>query len=559
MALDLLIRNGLVVDGSGLPGYRADVGVKDGQIADIGRLNDSAARTIDAGGLVVAPGFIDHHTHLDAQILWDPYGTSEPAHGVTSVVMGNCGLALAPVRRGGEDALVKSFVRVEAMPREALVAGVPWGWTSYGDYLNRLEGKVGVNVGGLVGHIALRHAVMGEEAVERPATDEEVEVMRGLVREALQGGALGMSTNRNERHFREDGKPVSSRLAGDDEFFALCDVVAQANSGVIQVILGFNKVEQIPWYDTLARRTGRPIIWQIVLHSWNQPTLWREQLKAIAPTFRAGYRAYGLTNTAPLYRRFTINNVQVFDEFPLWKNVMFLPRPVRNQALRDADTRLKLRADFEADRPVTFHRRWDLLEVVGVGKPEHEPYLHKSVAEMAAMRGQHPMDAFLDVALDDEELTILTANGGDPEATGEILRSPYILIGESDAGAHVQFDANFGYGTFLLGHWVRQKGLMSLEQAVHKLSFQVASIYGIEGRGLIRRGYAADLTLFDPNTIKPCDPEWAQDYPANTKRMVQGSEGLHYTIVNGQVIYEDGRLSGDLPGQVLRGGAFRPR
>jgi N-acyl-D-amino-acid deacylase len=558
MALDLLIRNGLVVDGSGLPGYRADVGVKDGQIADIGRLNDSAARTIDAGGLVVAPGFIDHHTHLDAQILWDPYGTSEPAHGVTSVVMGNCGLALAPVRRGGEDALVKSFVRVEAMPREALVAGVPWGWTSYGDYLNRLEGKVGVNVGGLVGHIALRHAVMGEEAVERPATDEEVEVMRGLVREALQGGALGMSTNRNERHFREDGKPVSSRLAGDDEFFALCDVVAQANSGVIQVILGFNKVEQIPWYDTLARRTGRPIIWQIVLHSWNQPTLWREQLKAIAPTFRAGYRAYGLTNTAPLYRRFTINNVQVFDEFPLWKNVMFLPRPVRNQALRDADTRLKLRADFEADRPVTFHRRWDLLEVVGVGKPEHEPYLHKSVAEMAAMRGQHPMDAFLDVALDDEELTILTANGGDPEATGEILRSPYILIGESDAGAHVQFDANFGYGTFLLGHWVRQKGLMSLEQAVHKLSFQVASIYGIEGRGLIRRGYAADLTLFDPNTIKPCDPEWAQDYPANTKRMVQGSEGLHYTIVNGQVIYEDGRLSGDLPGQVLRGGAFRP-
>jgi N-acyl-D-aspartate/D-glutamate deacylase len=557
MSFDLLIRDGVVVDGSGLPRYRADVGVKDGKIAEVGRLRESAARTIDAGGLVVAPGFIDHHTHLDAQILWDPYGTSEPAHGVTTVVMGNCGLALAPVRPGGEDALVKSFVRVEAMPREALEAGVPWGWRSYGDYLDRLEGKVGVNVAGLVGHIAVRHAVMGEEAVEREATDEEVDVMKGLVHEALEGGALGMSTNRNERHFREDGKPVSSRLASDDELFALCDVFGEANTGVIQVILGFNKVEHMPWYDALAKRTGRPIIWQIVLHSWNQPTLWREQLEAIAPTFRDGYRAYGLTNTAPLYRRFTIDNVQVFDEFPVWKNVMFLPKAVRNQALADPETRRKLKDDFNADRPVTFHRRWDLLEVIGVGQPENQRYLHKSLADVAAMRGQDPIDAFLDVALDDPGLTVLTSNGGDPEATRQILSSPYILIGESDAGAHVQFDANFGYGTFLLSNWVRDKGLMSLEQAVHKLTFQVASIYGIEGRGLIRPGYAADLTLFDPDTVAPCEPEWAEDFPANTKRMVQRSEGLYYTIVNGAAIYDHGALSGDLPGTVIRGSALR--
>lgn len=558
MSLDLLIRDGLVVDGSGLPGYRADVGIKDGKIADIGRLHESAAHVIDAGGKVVAPGFIDHHTHLDAQILWDPYGTSEPAHGVTTVVMGNCGLALAPVRPGGEDALVKSFVRVEAMPREALVAGVPWGWRSYGDYLDGLDGKIGVNVAGLVGHIAIRHAVMGEEAVERAATDEETEAMKGLVQEALDGGAVGMSTNRNERHFREDAKPVSSRLADDDELFALCDVVGTANRGVIQVILGFNTVEHIPWYDALAKRTGRPIIWQIVLHSWNQPTLWREQLEAIAPTFRDGYRAYGLTNTAPLYRRFTLDNVQVFDEFPVWKNIMFLPKAVRNQALADPETRQKLKDDFNADRPVTFHRRWDLLEVIAAGKPENQRYVHKSLADVAAMRGQDPIDAFLDVALDDPGLTVLTANGGDPEATREILSSPYILIGESDAGAHVQFDANFGYGTVLLSNWVRDKGLMSLEQAVHKLTFQVASIYGLQDRGLIRPGYAADLTVFDAGTVAPCEPEWAQDFPASTRRMVQRSVGLDYTIVNGQVIYDHGALSGDLPGQVLRRGAGRP-
>src|SRR6266571_2112204 len=206
MSFDLLIRNGLVVDGSGLPGHRADVGVKDGKIADIGRLRDGAARTIDAGGLVVAPGFVDHHTHLDAQILWDPYGTSEPENGVTSVVMGNCGLALAPVEDGVEDAIVKSFVRVEAMPREALVEGVRWGWHSYGEYLDALEGKVGINVGGLIGHIAVRQTVMGEESVEREATAAEIERMQRLVRDGMEDGALGISTNRNSRHYREDGK-----------------------------------------------------------------------------------------------------------------------------------------------------------------------------------------------------------------------------------------------------------------------------------------------------------------------------------------------------------------
>jgi N-acyl-D-amino-acid deacylase len=557
MDYDLLVRGGRVVDGSGLPAYLGDVGVRDGKIVEIGRLRGTAARTIDAAGLAVAPGFIDQHTHLDAQVLWDPYGTSSPQHGVTSVVMGNCGLTLAPVQDGGEDAIVSSFVRVEAMPRPALEQGVPWGWHSYGDYLDALEGKVGINVGGLVGHIAVRHHVLGAEAVERTATDAEVAQMQALVRAAIQAGALGFSTNRNERHMREDGKPVASRLANEDEYFALCDVLGELNAGILQVTLGLQRLEQIPWFDRLARRTGRPVVWQSILHRWNAPNFWREQLDALAPTFRAGYRAYGLTNTVPIVNRFNMRNCQIFDEFPLWKTLMFLPEPVRKQAFAEPETRARLRADMAAPENTSFHRCWDLVRIIKTVRPENAGYVGQSVAEMAAARGQDPLDALLDLSLEEDlETTFWNANnGGDPEAVGQILRSPYVLVGQSDAGAHVQFDAAYGYGTTLLGLWVRERGVLSLEQAVHKLTFQQASVYGIASRGLLRPGYAADLAIFDPATVNACEPEWAADYPAGTRRLVQRADGMHYTVVNGRVVQEDGRLSGDLPGAVLRGAA----
>lgn len=561
MTYDLLIRGGNVVDGSGLPGFRADVGVRHGKVADIGRLNESSARTIDADGLTVSPGFIDHHTHLDAQLFWDPYGMSEPLHGVTSVVMGNCALALAPVRDADRDELVKSFVRVEAMPRAALEAGVPWGWHSYGDYLDRLEGRLGINAGGLVGHVPIRHYVMGAEALERTARRDEIERMRQLVRESLEGGALGISSNRNDRHSREDGRPIASRLADDEELFALCDVLAELNAGTVQMGLGLAKIEQMAWKHELARRTGRPIVGQTVRDLVNEPDLWKQQLEELAKSFREGYRTYGMSNTVPIVQRFNLKNSQRFDEFPTWKNLMFLPEPVRVQAFRDPETRAKLRADLETDRHVQFHRRWDLVRIVHVSKPEHEIYLNKSVAEMAAMRGQHPVDALLDLSLEDDlETTFWTTNtGADAEAAATILNSPYLLVGVSDAGAHVQFDAAFGYGTTLLGLWVRERGALSLERAVQKLSFEVASVYGLEGRGLLRPGYAADIAIFDADTVNACEPEWAEDYPANTRRLAQRSDGVYYTIVNGTVIHEDGTLSGELPGQVLRGAAYKAR
>ena len=559
MDYDLLICGGRVVDGSGLPSYVADVGVKDGKIVELGRVKGSAAKTIDAGGLTVSPGFIDHHTHLDAQLLWDPYGTSEPQHGITTVITGNCGLTLAPVKRGEEDALVKSFVRVEAIPRFALEQGIKWAWRSYGEYLDNFAGKLGINVGGLVGHIALRHDVMGEEAVERSATATEVQQMRDLVLEAMEGGALGISTNRNERHMREDGKPVASRLADDEELFGLCDVLAERNAGVIETILGRNKIEHFAFYRTLAERTQRPILWQSLQHRWAEPNLWREQLEAVEPIFRDGYQAYGLSHTVPLVRHFDLKNCQVFDEFPTWKNLMFLPEIVRKQAFADPGTRQKLRADLADPRPTNFHRSWNIVRVEKVAKPENEKYAGKTVAEMAAIRKQDPLDAFLDLSLEEDLATVFwnANNGGDAAAMGEILGSPYVLVGTSDAGAHVQFGADFGYGTILLGLWVRERQVMSLEQAVHKLTFHVASIFGLQGRGLLRPGYAADLAIFDPNTVNSHEPEWANDYPAGSKRLIQRSEGMVYTIVNGTVIHDNGRMTGDLPGQILRGPLYR--
>jgi N-acyl-D-aspartate/D-glutamate deacylase len=348
-------------------------------------------------------------------------------------------------------------------------------------------------------------------------------------------------------------------LADDDEFFALCDVLGERNAGVIETILGRNKVEHFQWYHELAKRTQRPVLWQSLQHRWAEPNLWREQLEAVEPIFKAGYQAYGLTHTVPLVRHFTLKDCQIFDEFPTWKNLMFLPVEVRKQAFADAGTRVKLQHEIDNLRLTNYHKRWDIPKVEKCFKPENQKFVGKTIAEMAAMRNQAPIDAFLDLALDENLETIFwnANNGGDWNAMGEILRSPYVLIGTSDAGAHVLFGADFGYGTILLGLWVRERQVMSLERAIHKLTFHPASIFGLQGRGLLRPGYAADIAIFDPATVHAEEPEWANDFPANTKRMVQRSVGMHYTIVNGTVIHDQGRMTGDLPGQVLRGPLYR--
>jgi N-acyl-D-amino-acid deacylase len=562
MAYDLLLRGGTIVDGTGRPGFGGNVAVQDGQVVAVGDVSGPARREINADGLVVAPGFIDHHTHMDAQIWWDPLATSCPLHGVTSIVHGNCGLTLHPCRPSDRRAVASTLSRVEAISLAALEAGVPWGWETTADYLNALAARpLGLNVGSLVGHCALRYYVLGEAAVERAATPDEVAVMRDVLRASLEAGALGFSTNQNPRHMREDGAPVPSRLADDTEIHALARVGGEVGSGVVQVIKEIATPEYIRWAGALARHAGRPVLWQIFVHLCAYPTLWQEQLAAVEAENAAGATTYGLANAVPLMRRYSLKNAQQFDEFPTWRAVMFLPLPARRQALADPETRRKLRweAVEDPDPSVAFHKRWDLVWVDAVAHEEHRAYRGQSVAAIAASQGKDVLDAFLDLALAEDLETRFchSVSNGDDAATAAILRSPYALVGQSDAGAHVQFDASFGYCTTFLGEWVREKAALPLELAVHKLTGQVAAIYGLRDRGTLAPGQAADLVVFDPSTVRALEPELAHDYPAGTSRLVQGAEGVHYTIVNGEPIVERGELTSARPGSVLRGAGAR--
>ncbi len=554
---DLLLKGGRIYDGSGLPSYNADIAVANGNIADIGRLTGSATRTVDVDGLAVAPGFIDPHTHLDGQLFWDPLGTSSCYHGVTSVIIGNCGLSLAPAKPEDRDALIKSFVRVEAISRRVLEKGVKWRWTSTGEYFSALGEKLGINVGALVGHIAVRHYVMGEDAVERGATPDEVEKMRLLVRQGMEAGAVGFSTNQNPRHIREDKKPVASRLASDEELGALLDVLGDMNRGVVQLSGGGSDARgRIAYAADMARRAGRPVLWQSISHSWSRPDHWKGMLESTATVFREeGLPIYAMTQAKPFEMRYTLLDAQCFDEFPTWKTAMFGPVEARKQMFSDPDCRKKLRAEAIEDKsPSVFPRRWDVISVDKVKLPKNKSLEKKTVEELARSEGKDGLDVFLDLSLEEDLETrfVHITTQGDPGAVCEILKHPAVIIGQSDAGAHMGYDARFGYCTAFLGRWVRDSGIMPLEEAVSKLTFRVASVFGLNDRGLARPGMAADLVVFDPATIDTWEPEYVQDLPGNETRMIQKAAGVHHTVVNGDIVIENGAATGLFPGKVLR-------
>lgn len=554
---DLLVRGGRIYDGSGMPSYYGDVGISGGKIVEIGRLHGGAKRTLNVDGLAVAPGFIDPHTHLDAQLFWDPLGTSSCFHGVTSVVVGNCGLSLAPTKPEDRDAVIKSFVRVEAISRRVLEEGIQWKWESTGEYLDALGARLGINAAALVGHIAVRHRVMGEDAVERPATAEEIAKMKELVRQGMKAGAVGFSTNQNPRHIREDKKPVASRLASDEELGSLLDVLAEMNSGVVQLSGGGADARgRIAYAAQMARRTGRPVLWQSINHSWSRPNHWQEMLANTQRVFREdGLPIYAMTQAKPFQNRYTLLDAQCFDEFPTWKSAMFSPVEARKQMFADSAIRKKLRAEaIEDQSPSVFPRRWDVIFVDHVKLPKNKIFEHKSVQEIASAADKDGLDWFLDISLEEDLQTrfVHTNTQGDPQAVCEILKHPAVMIGQSDAGAHMGYDARFGYSTAFLGCWVRDHGIMSLEEAVNKLTFRVASVFGLSDRGLLRAGFAADIAVFDPATVNTLEPEYVQDLPANETRMIQKAAGVPHTIVNGEVVIQDGAPTGALPGKVLR-------
>jgi N-acyl-D-aspartate/D-glutamate deacylase len=416
---------------------------------------------------------------------------------------------------------------------------------------------LGINAAVLVGHIAVRHYVMGEDAVEREATAGEIDKMRALVRQGLEAGAVGFSTNQNPRHIREDKKPVASRFASDEELGCLLDVLGEMNRGVVQLSGGgVDARGRIAYAANMARRTGRPVLWQSISHSWSRPDHWKGMLDSTAKVFQEdGLPIYAMTQAKPFEMRYTLLDAQCFDEFPTWKAAMFSPVDARKQMFADADCRRKLRAEAIEDKsPSVFPRRWDVIYVDRVKLDKNKKYERKTVAEVAQSQGKDGLDAFLDLALEEslETRFVHITTQGDPAAVCEILKHPAVMIGQSDAGAHMGYDARFGYCTAFLGRWVRDYKIMPLEEAVSKITFRVASLFGMGDRGLLRPGMAADVTVFDPATINTLEPEYVQDLPGDETRMIQNASGIHYTLVNGAIAVDHGKATAACSGAILR-------
>ncbi|HEY3302249.1 MAG TPA: amidohydrolase family protein [Candidatus Binatia bacterium] len=559
MPYDILIKGARVIDGSGTPSHTGDVAVQRGRIAEVGRINGGAWRVIDAGGLALSPGFIDFHTHLDAQLLWDPIATSSCWHGITTVIPGNCGLTLAPCRPQDRESTLGSFVRVEAMPLQVLRSAVNWEWETFPEYLNRLDGRLGVNVAALLGHCALRQYVMGDAACEREATDDEIGRMKNILKESVRAGAIGFSTNQNPVHMRTDGRPIPSRLAAEKEILELAGVLGDLNRGSVQISVGTPGIavpadKAVGWFNRIAARASRPVVWQSIAHRWDQPDLWRQLLDLAKESQAEGVPSYPLCNARLFNNRFNLKNAQVFDDLPTWKETLFTPLDARIERFRDPELRKKLREEAVENRfRSRFSRRWDLVYMIKAASAKNKSLEKKSVAEIAAMQGKEVIDAFLDLSLEEglETQFQTSSTNGDESAVAEILRSPYTLVGQSDAGAHLIYDSGYGYATRFLGYWIRERNVMGLEEGVRKLTSMVASIFGLQDRGLIRAGMAADLVLFDPETVGDSEPEMVSDLPGGEKRLVQKSTGVQMTIVNGQVLTENGKHSGALPGRVL--------
>jgi N-acyl-D-aspartate/D-glutamate deacylase len=559
---DLIVKGGRIYDGSGMPSFTADLGISNGRITAIGRINDQAAEIVDASGLAVAPGIIDFHTHFDAQIWWDPLGSSSNEHGVTTVVMGNCGLTLAPCKPESHDALIGTFVRVEGMPRHSLQAGIPWGWRTHGDLLDALSRRpLGLNIATLVGHCAVRQYAMGEASVEREADDGEISQMEELVREGMAAGAFGFSTNSNQSHYREDGKPVPSRFASLGEAERLSRVVGASRRGAVQFTHGaFATPEHVAnigkWYDTILRETGRPLIGESIRHRWSEPDLWRNQLEDVAERWRRGHASYAMTSTRRSLRRWNLKDGERLKELPEWKRLMSLTLESRKEELGQESTRQRLAGEMASAGPATdLSRRWYSVVVNQVKRAEHADFQGKSIDELARLKGKAPLDVFLDLALAEGLETVFeeTNTQGDESAVREIFQSPYVMLGQSDAGAHVASgNPGFGFGTILLAYWVRERKIMTLEDAIRKLTFMPASIFGLSDRGLLRPGMAADVFVFDPARIDLEKPRQVNDLPEGAPRYVQSARGIHYSIVNGSVLMRDGSHSGAYPGQVLR-------
>jgi N-acyl-D-amino-acid deacylase len=565
MGYDLVIRNGWVVDGSGSPRYRADVGVAGGRIVAIGRIGGAARQVVDADGQAVAPGFVDGHTHMDAQVFWDPLGTCSCWHGVTSVVMGNCGFTLAPCARADRHLVMRNLERAEDIAADAMEAGIDWRWTTFAEFLGAVDAlPKGINYSGYVGHSALRTFVMGERAFAEAAGEDDLRKMERELGDALRAGAIGFTTSRSPSHETPDRRPVASRLATWDEVRRLVGVMGELGAGIFELAgesVGRTAGEPAGLREyhvrlrDLAVESGCPVTWGLFSRR-EAPDVWRAYLALLDETAAAGGRMFAQVHSRALTVVLSFETNLPFDRLPVWRELRALPLAEQKQRLHDPALRRRL---------VESARERDLRRAIGAeARPASYEWIfvmdtaegpHRSVADVARERGVDPVDAMIDLALEaDLRRFFLQPIANEDQAHAlELIKHPRTVVTFSDSGAHVSQIMDASLQTHLLAHWVRAKQALTLEEAVRMLSFEPATRWGFADRGLIREGFAADLVVFDPDTVAPEMPEVVRDLPAGARRLVQRARGISATVVNGEVLLRDGKHTGALPGRLLRG------
>ena len=557
MAYDLVIKNGTIVDGTGAPRIHGDVAIANGRIAEIGKPSGRAARTIDASDLVVAPGFIDPHTHYDAQICWDRMVTCTSWHGVTSVVMGNCGVGIAPCKPAVREVAAWDLVNVEAIPFDALSRGVTWDWETFPQFLDAAAKRgSAINLAFMAPLTPFRHYAMGEESMERAATAEETAKIAGLLREALEAGAFGWSTTALPQHIGFKGRPLACRLASRGELKAYAGVLRALGRGVIEVALtkraGRVLEDEQELLELLINESARPVTWLGMSSQPRHPETSDETLKRLEPLIRKG--AIPQVLPKPFVVQMDLRNPFSFADTETWNHVFNQTPEEQKKIYRDPQFRQRWRDEMK--QPRRFAGKWHRVEVLEVTNPAMKPLERKTVAEIAEQRGADPLDTFLDLALEDDLRIQYTMAQFHEDGIQRLITDERTMIGLSDGGAHVNMLCDAGYCTYLLGRWVREKQALTLERGVKRLTSEPADFFGIRDRGRLKQGLAADVTVFDPNTVGSARrAQMRDDLPGGGRRLVMPAQGIEYTIVNGQVLYEHGNHSGAMPGTVLRSNA----
>ena len=556
MPYDLVIKNGMVVDGSGFSRYRADVAIQDGTIVEIGKLGGAAATaTIDADGLYVAPGIIDLHTHYDAQPFWDKLCTSSVWHGVTTVLTGNCGLTLAPLRPEHRETMLATFCCVEDIPVRSLANVLPWSWETFDEYLEAIDQGLGVNMMPLVGHNPLRLHAMAEAAWDRAATADEIAEMQRLLRASLEAGAWGWSTTASWTHAGPKGEPVPTRLADNEERLALGRTLGEWNRGVIEIL-----PPGAAWPDEadrahlreVALASGRPVFFLV---------FGAETRDYVEGATAEGARLTALLRAIPFNPKFTLKKTTFFASLDGWDVVLAKPfeerlailaDPERRPALREAAMQRQRRRPGVPGRLVP----WASIVVSKVALAKHRSLEGRRLASIAEELGKHVADAMLDLAVEERletEFQLRTRSPEEDVTLAEFVRTGYALPSQTDAGAHLNTNpCTAGESTYVLSQWVRERQLLGLEDAIRRYTFQPARLMGLHDRGLVRQGLAADLMVFDLDRLAVREDEITQDGPSGSPRRVQGADGVEHVIVGGQVVLDHGKHTGALPGRVLR-------